>query len=181
MTSHFKSSRENGKSDRTIILEMVRDATPGTVFTFDEILSALRGGTDRVINVSGAGAAVRAANPTILREQQRCLHSVKGVGYRVAHAGDHQPLAIAHRRSADRKMRKGLATLQNVRWDEMTQAQREAHTGTLLVLGAQAEMIKAADARMDRFEGMLAKILKQSDSQGHGSAALGAVRQGKAG
>lgn len=158
----FRPSRENGKSDRTVIAEMVKDAAPGTVFTFDDIVAALRVGTDREIDEHVAGAAVRAANPLVLRDQQRCLHAVKGVGYRLAHASEHQPLAVARRRRADAQMQRGLQVLQNVRWDELTTTQREAHEGTLLVVGALSSAMKALDARQDRLESLIEK-LKQPD------------------
>lgn len=148
----FKISRENGKSDRAVIVELAKNAKPGTLFSHEQIVAALSEGTDRKITVAVACAAVRAANTLLLKEEQHCLSSIKGVGYRIAHAFEHRSLAKDRTRRADRQIDKGLQVLQNVRRDEMTAEQREQHDRALTSVAVLSQMMKSANDRRSRLD-----------------------------
>src|ERR1039458_2123642 len=154
MRKHFKASRADGRSDRRIVIDTVRGAAPGTTFMFDALTLALQEGTDRLIGRVAVGAAVRGANVWLLKEEKRILHSVKGVGYRVALASEHSGLALVNKRRADRQLEWGVRTLRDVRWDELDANSRAAHEGQLMILSGLYQAVHALNVRQTRLESL---------------------------
>jgi len=155
----FRNARLDGRSDSEVVIEMVSDATPGTLFEFDAIIAALRRGCpDRDITVTTARQAVARAYTRLLRLHARALVSVTGSGYRLAAAASHQMLAHRRQRRSDTQLRRGLDVLRNVRWDEMDTNSRAAHEGTLLVMSALYENQRALDRRQGKIEAALKSI-----------------------
>ena len=158
MATAFLPTRVNGKSDARVVIETVAEGDPGTVFDHDVLIAALQKNTARAISRSTVCAAVQAANRRLLKEYQRTLHSIRGVGYRLAAASDHTRLAQGRRRRADRQLAVGLATLQHVRWDEMDENARKAHEGQLMVMASLHQMVTAVQGRQDRLEELVTKM-----------------------
>ena len=85
MTSQpFEITRSDGKSNAEVILDLVKDAEPGHVFQFVEMAEALSANTEKEYGVEDVRRIVAAMYSRLLREQQRALHSIRGVGYRLA-------------------------------------------------------------------------------------------------
>lgn len=156
--SRFQITRTDGRSNAQVILDLVQDDAPGTEYSYQALGEALSTGTDRTYGTSAVRSIVMSAYPRLLKEQQRALHNVRGRGYRLAEASQHQDLALVRKRRADRQMLRGLQTLQHVKWDELTEPQRAAHEGTLLVVGALWQAQRALERRQDRVEGVLARL-----------------------
>jgi len=162
MTSitRFTTGRDDGRSDVQVIHDLVGSADPGTVFTFDELASALRVGCeDRDITIQTVRQAVRRSYTRMLRENARTLQSVVGVGYRVAEAAAHQTLARARQRRSDVQLRRGVQVLEHVRWDEMDANARAAHQGTLLIMSALYQNQRQLHRRQGRIEDALSRIV----------------------
>lgn len=158
MSAQFKTARRSGKSDRQVIVEHVHAAAPGTIFEIDDIIARLSMGTGRTISKAVASAAVRSANSVLLKEHQRCLRAVRGVGYRMVAASEHKPLALERKRRADKQLQRGLEVLSHVRWDELTEEQRRAHEGTLIVVSALHSAMSSLSSRQDRLEEIIRKM-----------------------
>jgi hypothetical protein len=160
MTDAFRASRADGRSDRRIVIDLAANATPGDTFTFDTLLRALQEGTERTIGHATVGAAVRTANQWLLKEQKILLHSVPGVGYRIAHATEHRGLALVRKRAADRQLAWGVKTLQHVRWDEMDANSRAAHEAQLMIMGSLYQAVRALGARQTKLEKLVGQALE---------------------
>ncbi len=148
----FQTSRQDGRSDAQVIIDMVKEAEPERIFTYREIIDALQQNTDRTFNVETARAAVYRSAHRLLKEQARTLQNIHNVGYRLAPARDHQKIALVRKQKADVQLKRGLQTLENVRWDEMDEQTRAAHQGTLLIVSALYANQKAINDRMARIE-----------------------------
>jgi hypothetical protein len=155
----FEPTRPNGKSDRRLVVELVRDADPGTLFDFKTLTSALQWGTTREINRRVITAAVTAANRTLLVEQKRILHSIAGVGYRLAHANDHTRLADGRKARAHAQLQWAVDTLAHVRWDEMDPNVRAAHEAQLMIVAAHHQALSALKRTQDRHEQILRQLV----------------------
>jgi hypothetical protein len=155
----IKSTRSNGKSDRTVLLELFFSGKAGQVYTFDEIGAALSKDSTRVFNTAAVRSAVGASYRALLKEQSRAIHSVRGVGYRLAEASDHNRLAVIRKTRADKQFATGMLTLQQVRWDEMPTDARHAHEGTLMLYSALHQQQRAMESRLSRVENAIGTLL----------------------
>ena len=127
----FEASRPDGRSYQQVVVELVKDQEPGTLYTYDNISQTLSKGMDRILTKAEVQSAVNAAKRRLLWEQKRTLVSIRGVGYRLSHAQDHSPLALSHQRRSYVQMKRGITLLENVRWDELDENARNAHQGSL--------------------------------------------------
>lgn len=159
MGEAFTITRADGRSNSQVILDMVADQEPGTVFTFAQVAQVLAAGTNRRYSTQSVRNIVTQACRRMLKEQQRTLHNVRCVGYRLAKASDHRGLALARKQRADVQMRLGLATLRNVRWDEMDEQTRAAHEGQLMVASAIWQQMQALERRQSRVEQVLQSVI----------------------
>lgn len=148
----FKITREDGRSNAQVLLDLVKDKPAGEVFTYEQIQEALSEGSNHAYGIRDVqGLAVRVY-PRLLKEQARALHNVRNTGYRLAPAAYHVTLANDRTSKADKQLLRGVQTLQNVRWDEMDQNQRMAHEGQLLIAGALYSQMKALERRQNAVE-----------------------------
>lgn len=160
--ANFRITREDGRSNAQVIIDLVEGAEPGTVYTYDELGEALGAGTARVYGRSDVCGAVLQANDRLLREQCRSLHNVRGVGYRLAPAVDHRRLALVRKSRADTQLKKGVLMLSNVKWDEMDPASRAAHEATLMMVSAVYAQTQSLERRQSATESAIRKLLGQS-------------------
>lgn len=160
-TALFAITRSDGRSNAQVLLDYVKDGEPGRVYTFADLGSALDAGTDRRFTTSDVRNVVTAASRRLLREQQRVLHSVRRVGYRIAKASDHRQLALNRTRRADVQLKRGFLTLQHVRWDEMDPTSRKVHEGTLMVVGALYQQQRAMENRLSAVEDAIRGLTKK--------------------
>lgn len=161
--NRFRNTRACGRSDSQVIIDLVRNANPGKIFTFDELTTVLAEGSERPWDLDGIRAATSRATFRLSRETQRALISVRGVGYKVAQASEHTMVANDRKRKADRQLSRGLAVLQNVRWEEMDENQRNAHQGQLMMLSAIVSQQKSFERRMVRVEDAIKKGLRPAE------------------
>lgn len=148
----FRCSRNDGRSNVAVVLDVVRGRAPGEVISYGELCSALSIGADRAYERADIGSIISAAYPRLLREQARALHCIRGQGYRVAPAQEHGKLADQRQTKADRQMLRGLQTLRHVRWDEMGENERMAHEGQLMVVEGMFRALKALEHRQSAVE-----------------------------
>jgi hypothetical protein len=158
MSGVARITRPDGRSNQQVVIDLVQSAKPGTLFTFEQLIEELARETDRDFDRTAVTQVVNTANRRLLTTLQRCLHNVRGQGYRVALATDHLRLAEENRRRSRRQLSKGLLKLQNVAWDELPPAAREAHEGTLMIVSAQQAQINAMEKRLSRIEAALGKL-----------------------
>lgn len=152
----FEITRADGRSNAQVIIDLVAHEEPGVTFDFDKLREALEEGTDRTYAPASVRAIVTAANRRLLAEHQRMLHNVRNVGYRLAPAADMRPLALVRQEKSTRQLRTGLDILRNVRWGELTDQERAAHEGTLLVVGGLYQQLEAQSKRLSRVEEIIA-------------------------
>ena len=150
--SKFKITREDGRSNAQVLIDMVKDKPAGEVFTYRQIQDALAEGCNHDYDIRDIQGLAVKVYPRLLKEQARALHNIRNVGYRIAPAAYHVTLASDRASKADKQLLRGVQTLQNVRWDEMDQNQRMAHEGQLLIAGALYSQMKALERRQNAVE-----------------------------
>jgi hypothetical protein len=77
---------------------------------------------------------------------------VRGRGYRVARADEHVPYSLVKKGRAERQLAAGVNLLQQVRYDELNDAERQLAEGTLLVFDGFYRAIKSSENRHNRQE-----------------------------
>lgn len=159
----FKITRKDGRSNRQVISDLIKDMAPGTVLTDKQICDALSEGSNHKYTYKQGQQAICQAYGKVLKDQSRALHRVRNVGYRVAPAAYHMTLANDRQTRADRQMKRGLQTLQNVRWDEMDQNQRKAHEGQLMISSALYQAMRSLERRQSNIEDIIKKRGKDPD------------------
>lgn len=148
----FQITRHNGKSDTEVLAELVSAAQPGALLPYDDLMTALSEESTRTFTARDAQAAVRRAERKLATEQRRALLNVRGLGYRVALAGEHQMIAGRKKDRAAALLKRGVMVLQHVDWDAMDANTRRAHEGQLMVIGALHTAMQGLDSRLSRIE-----------------------------
>lgn len=161
----FRIVRDDGRSNIEVILDMVRDREPGTMFAYDDIATTLEEGTDRTYSRDAVQRIVVAAHKRLLQQQARALINVPTVGYRLAPAAQHVVLSERRKSAAQAQLQRGLNLLQNVRWDEMNPNERAAHEGHLLVMSAVWSQTQAITRRQEHTEKLIRQLFERADEQ----------------
>ena len=144
-----------------MVIDAVKDATPGTLYTYSALAEVLQEGTEQVFDVVRVQAVVRQTQRRLLRESQRTLTNVRGDGYRLARADEHLSIALARRRRSDVQLAYGLRVLRNVRFDEMDENARRAHQGTLMITEALYAQTVALERRQATVKDAIALLSKR--------------------
>jgi len=148
----FAIRREDGRSNSQVVIDLVKEATPGTIFAYEKIADALSDGTDRQFDVPAVRYSVLGAVSMLEKLHKRTLLNVRSIGYKLARAEEHMLIAGVRSDRANRQLRKGLSTLTHVKWDEMDDNTRRAHEGQLLIMSAFYQQNVAMDRRMRKME-----------------------------
>lgn len=163
MSLPVKISRLDGRSNGQVLLDLVANQPPGTLFSYADLSAAFSVGTDKQYTRNEVQRIVTATCPRMLKEQARTLHNVPNIGYRIAEAAYHLTLANDRKSRADQQMLRGVQVLEHVRWDEMDSNQRLAHEGQLLIVGALYQSMKALERRQLAVE----QAIKKNQSTGN--------------
>ncbi len=166
----FVPSRSNGRSDRQVIYDLLQDAEPESLFTYDALERVLSEGLTEPVSRDRIYRAASAGNRTLLKSKQRCLRVVRGTGYRVARADEHLEVARTFETSAQRKIRRGLDVLRDTRIDELTPTQRSIHEGHLLITAGLYQAVQAVSRRQDQQEQVIQGILRQLGQDGESAS-----------
>lgn len=161
MTTAFKPTREDGRSDRRVVYELIADSEPDSRVTYDDLIDALQEGLDEPVGKPRVYQAVAQANSTLLREKSRYLSVVRGEGYRVIRADEHMGVALGKKDRAEKSIRKGVEILRNVRADELSPEQRNAHQGTLMVVGGMLQMMRDSERRHERADSLIEDLKRR--------------------
>lgn len=159
MKSRFEPSRADGRTDAQVVLDLCGDATPDTTFTFKQLIDALEVGNDKRYTRERVYQAVSAGNKRLLKDKQRYLRIVRGIGYRVLRADEHLDTALAKTDSAEAMYRKGLALLKDARLDELSASQRALHEGQFMLLGAVYRQMRDVHKRQAKQDNVIADLL----------------------
>lgn len=156
----FTPSRPDGRSDRQVVFDLVGDSEPDTLFTQDEIITALQDGLPREVSIDRARMyrAVAQGNSTLLRERKRYLRVSRGRGYRVMHTSEAVAVALDRKATAQTHLRRGLEVLREARLDELDHAQRLLHEGQLLIMAGLFDAVRQSERRHERSEQLIAEL-----------------------
>lgn len=155
MGKRFEVARPDGRSDSEVLVNVIRNRSPGEVVTYEQLADELAKGTDHTYTRQAVQSVVARSERKIAVILSRALLNVRGSGYKLALAEEHQRIAGNKKDRSQKLLKRGLRTLQHVRWDEMDPNQRAAHEGQLMILSAVASAVDGLNARMARVEATL--------------------------
>lgn len=155
--SRFAITRTSGKSDAEVLAERISRANPGDLLSYSELAGELGEGSGRAYERADVQASVARAERKIATELSRALVNVRGQGYRIALASEHQMIAGRKKDRAETMLKRGLTIMQNVDWAAMDENSRKAHEGQLMVIGAVHAAMVGLDRRMQRIEKTLSE------------------------
>lgn len=154
----FQITRTDGRSNGQVLIDYLRDGEPGRVYPYPELMDALSAGANRAFDASAVRGIVAAIYPRLLKEQERALHSVRGVGYRLAYAREHAGLTRQRFHRSDVQAMRGLQTLRHVRWEELSSTERALTEGFLMLAENQHAQSRAFDRRLRAVENAIKAI-----------------------
>jgi hypothetical protein len=157
----FATTRDDGRSNADVLIALVQSSAAGQTYTYDELAAHLAVGTTNTWDRRMVQSAVRASLSRMLREAQRMLHSVIGVGYRVAHGADHSRLALVRERRSQSQLRQAVSVLRNVQWGELTPPQRTLHEAHLTVTAAVCAQVAHVQRRQQRHDDAITGLLSR--------------------
>lgn len=159
----FEASRSDGRSDRVVIYDAVRNSDPETFFSHAQLIYLLGEGVDKPITQARVYRAVVAANKTLLKENRRYLSVVRTEGYRVVRADEHLSIALTKKDMAQGYLKRGIALLKHARLDELSEAQRTLHEGQLMILAGVYRAVEDSQRRHDKQEQVIDELRKRMD------------------
>ena len=122
---------------------------PGDLIDWDKLTTLL--GYDP--SVPGASRSpILTAAKHLLQNHDRTLVSVRGKGYRIAKAEEHEGIARSGQQSARRKIRNAVAVTTHVDRNALTPAQQQSLDALAHVLSRQNAMLKRYDRRITAVE-----------------------------
>lgn len=116
----FNPKRPDGRSEATVLYDRFRGLAPGDTVSMDELL-ALLGTTDK----HRVYAAVTSAAKRLRRNNQRSVGNVRGVGYRILKADEHERQADTHKTKGRRQMTTAVAVMKSTNLSELSPQQRD--------------------------------------------------------
>lgn len=134
-------------SRREMVLAALADRPEGDTIGYDELAEIL--GTDDRRTCQGA---IDAAKPALGKLHNKALVAVRGIGYRVIHAGEHLALARQHQRKSLRQLGKSRAAVTHVDYSKLTEGERAAITLAATSIGMQVDYMRRNDIRASRIE-----------------------------
>lgn len=152
MSEKFAVRRSDGRSNTQVVIDLVKDSPPGSLFDYDTLSEALTKDTDTIYDRAAVQGIVLRAVRTLQRLYQRTLKNERHLGYRLAHAHEHMELASWRNIKAERQMKMGLHLLTEVRRDEMSENQLKVHDGLLMIQSAMYHQMVAMERRLARNE-----------------------------
>jgi len=161
MSSLFQPSREDGRSDRQIVIDMVEMAEAGDLLTHDDILHALQEDSDREFDRSHVYRAAGAASRWLIKNSKKALVPVRGKGYRVSYPDDFHGLTLVRRDRASMQLNRGVEVLEGAPYEEMSEVVREAIAPLqVLMIGAYAQL-HAHSRRLKRHDAAIESLSKR--------------------
>lgn len=158
MGTQFRISRTDGRSDAQVVIDLVQNGKPGTLYKYDELIKALDANTDKQHKITEVRQAVLKANPRLLKQEQRTLRNVRRMGYKLAAATEHLPLSLDRRRRADMQMHRGLELLRHVRLEELDENTRNLHVGQLMIMETVVMQVHSLVQRQNNVENAIKKL-----------------------
>lgn len=138
------------KGDRAqwqVLYEYLTTMNIGDVVKYDELAGLLPGTPE---------GSVKSAFYRAMREcetqDKRTFSNVRGVGYRMVDANEHERLARVHHRKAKRQLRMSMRKARSADRSRLTREERSRIDAIELHLARQIDMTNRLAARVDRVE-----------------------------
>lgn len=161
--NNFNVTRIDGRSDSEVICGLVSSLRPGEIIPYDVLSLALSAGASRQFDRADVCSAMARSRLSIAKRLKRVMRCVRGVGYRVAEAHEHQIVAHERKGKADRQMLMGLQALQHVDWDAMDENHRRAHEGMHLILSAIVNNQRSLERRQKSIESLVNDLVRRQN------------------
>ena len=144
------------------IVDLAVGGSHGTVLTFSEM------GDASGYDVRRRRDIVNAAKSELMTHHRRTLVSVRNVGYRVAHPGEHATIATSHLTRSRRQTGRALVTIDSADQELLSQQDRQrndAMKGQIVALAkAQASLIDRIE-RNEEIQTMLVGAQNMTDER----------------
>lgn len=122
-------------------------------------------GLDSELDKPTIRSAFHRAGTELERVNKRCIAPVRGVGYRVVQAREHQELAVRHQGKAQRATKRGLSKARNTNRNELNANERARLDQVELVLGRQAAFNKEVAKRLQHHDAALTALDQRVDER----------------
>lgn len=157
----FNPKRADGRSEITVVYDRLKQMQPGDTVNHDELMALL--GTN---NKHRLYAAVLGAAKRLRARDQRSVGSVRGVGYRMLYAKEHEEQAHHHQRKGRRQVGTAVNVMRSVDMSALSPAEqswaRKVTAGMMILataldhqaakIASHDDMIRELQARVDKLE-----------------------------
>jgi hypothetical protein len=155
----FKTQRADGRPDWRVVYDMICEAPPDSVFTYDDLESAIAEDIETPVTRGRVCRAVLRANTQLQTVHDRSVENVIGQGYRIIHAREHVRVSGKHNLRAFRQHQHEVRMLKHVRSDELTATERDLLEGTLKISSGVFQSVRMAIRERDRRERAIKKAM----------------------
>jgi hypothetical protein len=148
----FIASRPDGRPDWRVVFDLTETMKPDQIVTHEDLCREL--GADDMQRVY---RAVNRANKQLWKTRHKSLDTIRGVGYRVLRASEHEGKATRYQKRARRQIGNAVAVIEATDLSELNNQDRDwnlkVQTGLKLLAGAldaQAAKVAEHDAAIAR-------------------------------
>lgn len=149
----FKTQREDGRSNRTVIVDYAKDKDYGTVLNYRQLGAELN--LNPKLERQKIQAAAREAIKTLLKFHKRGLQSVPSIGYRIIQPNEHMIVANSHQSKADKAMIRAVRFYDGTDLSKLTETEAKLHQGQKMLAMAILASHQHLDKRIRRIEDLL--------------------------
>jgi hypothetical protein len=154
----FAPSREDGRSDRQVVIDLVETSQPGDMLYHNEILEELREGTDRDIRREHVYRAANAASRWLIKHSKQALVPVRGQGYRVSVPDDFHGLTLVRRDRASTQLARGNEVVEHAPFGDMSDEIRQAMLPLAILISGAYGQLHAHHRRLARHDDVIAEL-----------------------
>ncbi|MEV4672685.1 hypothetical protein AB0K34_13605 [Actinomadura sp. NPDC049382] len=140
-----------------LIYQRVSTLDEGTVLTYDDLDEIL--GRD----FRSDRSPIYRCITELEKADHRTLATVRGSGYRIAAANEHERLAVGHHHRSRRQMRKAVSKAASADRSKLTPEERKRIDGLEMSLRQHADMIRRLEARDEQRQAEI-KALRRDTS-----------------
>lgn len=162
----MKITRADGRSNGRVIIDYVKGAAAGRLFTYAELIKALNVGADQEFTVKAVQTTVTgAAFRRLLKEAKHTLVNVKTVGYRLSYSNEHRALMENKLDRADTQTGKGLLISENTNLDELEASARTAHLTSHNIINEVHQQVSRYRRQLKKIDAAIASCVNGQSAE----------------
>jgi len=155
----FQPKRADGRAEWRVIFDFFAQLQPGETVKDETLLTALD--TDDMFKLRRLAVKARRR---LWEECRRSVVNVRGEGYRMLYATEHEGQALTYHKLASRRMNDSVAVAKATNLDELSDAQRDWMVKVQIGLSAMAYAVDEHQRRLGMHDDLITNLQRRVEA-----------------